>query len=203
MLDRGDHRAAHPHGIVEPGPVGGAVVQVQPVVDDVDAAHEGHFAVHHAQLVVQAPQLAGLQPAPPAVQRPEHRHRHTAGGQARFDHRQGGVGAEPVDHHMHVYAALRGGHQRIGHLQGGVVVVEDVGREPDFMQRRPDGLPHGRKQLVPPAQQRDLVAAAELRPADGGPDRGRDPQAHEAPSGGTPSTIRVMPAAPPQRTNPV
>ena len=45
------------HREVQPRLLGPAVVQVVAVVDDVDAADEGHLAVDHAQLLVQAAQL--------------------------------------------------------------------------------------------------------------------------------------------------
>ena len=97
-----------------------AVVQVVAVVDDVDAADEGHLAVDHAQLLVQAAQLAGLQPAPPAVERPEHRQLHAAA----VDQRSRSVGrlaarAEAVDHDAHLHAAPRRGDQRVGHRLAG------------------------------------------------------------------------------------
>ena len=70
-------RAAHAHREVQPRQLAPAVVQVETVVDQVDAADERHLGVDDAQLVVQAAQLARLQPVPPAVQRPEQRHVHT------------------------------------------------------------------------------------------------------------------------------
>jgi hypothetical protein len=89
------------------GCVGPAVVDVVAVVDDVDAAHEGHVAVDHAQLLVQPAQLAGHQPAPPAVQRAEDLE---ARCRAPASHCAQPVSvdvrAEAVDHHAHRHAAL-------------------------------------------------------------------------------------------------
>jgi hypothetical protein len=56
------------------------VVQVVAVVDDIDAADEGHLAVDHAQLLVQPPQLARLQPRVPAVERAKDLELHAAAG---------------------------------------------------------------------------------------------------------------------------
>ena len=80
-VHRGRQRAAHFHREVQPRRVGPAVVQVVAVVDEVDAADEGHLLVAHAQLLVQAAQLAGLQPGIPAVERAEDLQPHAAAGQ--------------------------------------------------------------------------------------------------------------------------
>ena len=60
-----------------PGPEGpgNALDAIVAVVDDVDAADEGHLAIDRTQLLVQAAHLSGLQPAPPAMHGPEYRQR--------------------------------------------------------------------------------------------------------------------------------
>jgi hypothetical protein len=58
-VHRSHQRAAQRDGEVQPRLLAAAVVQVVAVVDDVDAADEGHLAVDHAQLLVQPAQLAG------------------------------------------------------------------------------------------------------------------------------------------------
>ena len=56
------HRPAQFDREVQARQFAAPVAQVDAVVDDVDAADEGHLVVDDAQLLVQAPQLARLQP---------------------------------------------------------------------------------------------------------------------------------------------
>ena len=130
-------------------------LQVVAVVDDVDAADEGHRVVDHAQLVVQAPQLRAAAARPTSGR---------AGGTRRAARRRrpaspcrrGSVAmrAEAVDHHVHRDAAPRRGAQRLGDGRAGLVVVEDVGGQPDLRAaRRPMAALHGREELVAALQQ--------------------------------------------------
>jgi hypothetical protein len=169
LRHRCHHRPAQPDREVQPRLGAAAVVQVDAVVDQVDAADEGALFVDGQQLLVQAAQLPGLQVSGPAVERAEHGERDAAALEPRTQHRQAGLGAEAVDHHAHAHAATRGGHQRIDHRARGLVVVEDVGREPDLVARRADRPSHRRKQFVAAGQQRDLVAAGQHRYALGTP----------------------------------
>jgi hypothetical protein len=161
LFDGQHHRAAQGDGEVQPRHVVQAMAQVDAVVDEVDAPHETDLAVHHAQLVVQAPELPRLEPGIPAVDRPEHRQRHRLAVPPAAQGRQVGPAAEAVHHHAHAHAPAAGGGQRIGHPPGRIVLMEDVGGQPDVVLGRFDGRHHGGEQAVAARQQLDVVAAEE------------------------------------------
>ncbi len=152
-VHRRHQRPAHFHRVVQPRRVGPAVVHVVAVVDDVDAADEGHPLVAHAQLLVQAAQLARLQPRVPAVERAEHLQPHAAAGEHLAQAGQRGDAAEAVHHHVHAHAARRRAIERLGNGAGRGIVVEDVGGQPDLAGGGIDGLAHAREKARrrPPA----------------------------------------------------
>ena len=155
------------------GRVAPAVVQVVAVGDQVDAADEGHGAVDHAQLLVQPARLAGLEVAPPAVDRPEHRQLDARGHHPFAQRGQRRLRAEAVHHHAHLHAAARGLGQQQRERLGDGVVVEDVGGQPDRVARLRDRRAHRREQVVAAAQQLDRMAALELRLDAEAPGRAR------------------------------
>jgi hypothetical protein len=156
-------RALQLDGKVQPRLLGAAVVEIVAVVDQVDAAHEGHQPVADTQLLVQPPQLAGLQPRPPAVERAEHLQLHAGAGKQGPHRRQRLDAAEAVDHHVYREPACGGVDEGLRHAARRLVVVEDVRGQPDLLARRGNGLVHAREQLVAALQQRDTVAAHETR----------------------------------------
>ena len=164
LCHRGHHRAAQADGKVQPRRGVQAVVDVEPVVDEVDAADEGLRAIHHAELLVEAAQLPGLQPVPPARERAEDHQLHAGRLQPLPHPGQAAQRAEAVHHHPHRQAAPRSRGQGQGHPLAGRVVMEDVGGQPDLLTRLADRRDQGGKELIAPSQQRDLVAALEGRP---------------------------------------
>jgi len=74
------------------------------------------------------------------------------------------VGAEAVHHHLHLHAPPGRGSQGLGQGLGGVVLMEDVGGQPDLVLRLGKGRQHRGKQLIAAAQQLHLIAPTELRP---------------------------------------
>mmetsp|Transcript_59425 Transcript_59425/g.140446 ORF Transcript_59425/g.140446 Transcript_59425/m.140446 type:complete len:364 (-) Transcript_59425:2184-3275(-) len=158
-----DQRAAQLHREVQPRLLAQAVMDVETVVDQVDAADEGHLVVDDTELLVQPPQLARLQPAPPAVHGPEHRQRHAAAGQALFQPGQAALAAEAVDDDAHAHATAVRREQRIGQRQRRRVMVKDIGGQPDLGMCALDRGMHAWEELVAAAQQLDLVGADKAR----------------------------------------
>ena len=100
---------------------------------------------------------------------------------------QRALGAEAVDDDAHAHAAPRRLDQRIAQRAGGIVVVKDVGRDPDLVPRAADRLAHRRQQRVAAAQQLDLVAAEE--------GRRRPAEARGARAPALPPRVRARPSA--------
>jgi len=95
------------------------------VVDDIDAADEGHAGVHHHQFAVQPPQALA----------PQREGRGLGTEDQHLDIRrreqpprllEHAFGAKTVDEHMHAHPAPGGAHQRGGDAPTGVIVVENV-----------------------------------------------------------------------------
>ncbi len=210
LLHRLHHRAAQGHGEVQPRRVGGPVVEIDAVIDDVDAADKGLHAIHHAKLLMQPAQLPGLQPAPPAVDGAEHRQRHLRPLQLLAQPIEAGLGTETVHHHAHAHTARGSGAQLLDQHSAGRIVMKDVGGQPDFMARGGNGRGLGRKELVATAQQAHLVAAEELGQAGRVPVDQRlgvrfdaQPVAHGSPSSSSATSGRwsdMRTQAPPRGT---
>jgi hypothetical protein len=148
----------HGHGEVQPRLLRPAVVQVVAVVDDVDAANEGHLAIDHAQLLVQPAQLARQQPV--ATSGP-------AGGTPRVRRRAGqpagaAAAAWPCEPKPSTTTRTARRAARAASSAGaaaGTVVVEDVGGQPDLGGGQRPWPRTWREQLVAALQQLDPVAA--------------------------------------------
>ena len=163
LLHQGRRRALQLHREIESWRVRPTVVEVESVVDQVDAADETGMPIDNTQLVVQAAQLAGLQQTPPAVYRTKHRQVDASRCQPLAQRHQGVLAAKTVDHHADPDTALRSISQRLRHGLCGGILVKDIGRQPDLMPRRSDGLAHRRKQLIATGQQAHAVAAGQQR----------------------------------------
>jgi hypothetical protein len=162
-LRGGCERTPHPHCEIETRGFQRAVVRVDVIVEQVDAADEHHLPVDHRELPVQAPQ------APP-VEREAARlgpvgfQRHAAGGQHPRHFPAEPRRAEAVDDHPHLDAAPRGGGERGGDRARTRVVGEDVGLERDVRARRVDRFDQRREELASALEQHHLVPALPHRP---------------------------------------
>ena len=136
------------------------------IINDVDAANEGHAGVDHHQLPVQAAQAVPVQRqlAPFAA---EDQHLHATG--KHFRHRVSDeiAPAKTIDRHPHDDAALGGAAQCGGNRPCRVVVVENVGLQKDFAPGVVDRGFERREILLPVLQQTDRIALDEARQAIG------------------------------------
>jgi hypothetical protein len=148
------------------------VVQIDSIVDDVDAADVPHCRIASQQLLMQAPQLARLKPGVPAIDRTKDGQRHGAAIEPAPQRGHAGPGAEAVDDDANAHAAPGCSDQRLGHGAARGVVMKNVSCEPHLALREGDGIAHRREQLVAAGEQPDLVAAAECGVA------GRWPRPH-------------------------
>ncbi len=123
--DVGHQGTAHPDREVEARRVQNAVVGVVQVVQQIDAADEGHRAVDQRELAVQSAQALAVQRKALPLG-PEHLHAYAAVLEQR---RQAAKrwGAEPIDHQVHPQAATGGIGERLGHRTPAGIVREDVG----------------------------------------------------------------------------
>ena len=104
LLDLRDDRPPHLDREIQPRQFADAMPQIVAVVEDVDAADKRDLAIDHTQFLVQAAQLPGLQPGPPAVHRTEDRQRDAGSGvtgHARLQQRHRRLRAEAVDDDAH------------------------------------------------------------------------------------------------------
>ncbi len=155
----GHRRAAQRHRVIQPRLRAPAVVQVEAVVDQVDAADEGLATVDHAQLAVQPPPVAALHQIEPVLPRAVDHELDAAVVEGRAQGRDRAVRAEPVDQHAYPHAAPRRVDQRLRQRARDRIVVKDVGLEPDLAARRGPGAQQRRKQRLAQRQQLDAIAA--------------------------------------------
>ncbi|MCY1238028.1 hypothetical protein D3C72_1708330 [compost metagenome] len=133
------------------------------VVDDVDAADEGHLPVDHRQLAVQPAQVAPGQPE--AAQLAVDAQLHAARTQA-LGHCGGHVaGAEAVDGDAHRDAARGGAYQRVADGAADVVVGVDVGFQHYLERGLVDRFDQRGKEVLAAVQQAHGVAAGRLAAA--------------------------------------
>ena len=153
LLDLRHHRPGHAHRVVVAWRY---LVRRVPVVDDVDAADEGDFAVDHRDLAVHAAQAAYR---PPPQRRPVCKHRHAGVGEGAVETRGHVARAEAVDDNMHGNAAARRGGQGVSHfLRDGVVGI-DIRFQEDLRPRRANRREQRGEVFSARAQQVDAVAA--------------------------------------------
>jgi hypothetical protein len=131
------------------------------VVDDIDTADEGDFAVDHRQLAVQTTQAMAAQAEARDVGSVDHR-LHTRGEQCRLQAVGELPGAEAVDQHADRDAPSSSACQRRSDRLAGRIVLENVAFEVNIVLcavDRPDQL---RKVLGAAVQQGQAIAGQEL-----------------------------------------
>ena len=166
----GHQRAADAHREVEARLVKRAVVRVEEIVEQVDAAAKADVAVDHTQLAVQ-PAPARRQKQAPALRGVEDAPVHAGGFPAALPFGRHVAGADAIDDDLHAHAASRGRFERLGDSDHRTGELEDVGLEHHLGTRLLDRLGERREQRLAAAEQGQAVA---------GPQRAvRGRQAHE------------------------
>jgi hypothetical protein len=131
------------------------------IVLDVDAADEGHPAVHHRELAVHAAHPVAPHRQPPR-KRPEHEHRGARVREDVAEARREVACAEAVDQHLHAHAARRRARERVGDEAAGFIAAIDIGLEVHLLRRGVDRAHERREVLQAVAQEVEAVSADEL-----------------------------------------
>ncbi len=135
------------------------IVIAEPVIIDIDAAHQCHLAVDHRHLAVSARDAA----LEPGVERPE---AHVARGKGHAEPGRLLVpGTPPVGDHAHAHAALAGRDQRRFKRAPGIVVGKDVGFEVDVVLCGVNRRQQRRKERLAGFKQGDVVVSGVLNRA--------------------------------------
>ena len=147
--------------IVQSRPRLPAMMGVEMVIDEVDAADEADLSVHDRDLHVHAPPLAWTHPAQPCRHGPVGGQSDAVLDQALPQACRHVCRAQSIDHQVHRHATLGRTTERAQDLATLAQRRQEVNRQPDFALSRIDARDHLGKQGAPALVQAQLVAIEE------------------------------------------